>query len=176
MKQNELFVWLFSGMAFFSALAVLLVRRTVLMALSLGILFMAVAGIFAGLRLQAAFYAQLVLYIGGVMVLIGFALQLYNDPPGKISYQSVRESFGKGLLLMVLLLICLLFAPWEAVLAWKNSISGMQEIPPDYSLKVAGRFLITNHALEFEWLGILMLTGLLAAGWFLKDLLQMDKK
>jgi hypothetical protein len=52
----------------------------------------------------------------------------------------------------------------------------MQEIPPDYSLKVAGRFLITNHALEFEWLGILMLTGLLAAGWFLKDLLQMDKK
>jgi NADH:ubiquinone oxidoreductase subunit 6 (subunit J) len=176
MKESDLFVWLFSGMAFFAALAVLLVRRTVLMALSLGILFMAVAGIFAGLRLQAAFYSQLVLYIGGVMVLIGFALQLYNDPPGKVSYLSVRESFGKGILLMGILMICLLFAPWEAVLAWKNSISSTQEIPPDYSLKQAGRFFITSHTLEFEWLGILMLIGLLAAGWFLKDLLQMDKK
>lgn len=172
MKTADAFVLFFSGLAFFSVLGVLLSRRMVMMALSLGLFFLAVAGIFAGLRLQAAFYAQLVLYIGGVMVLIGFALQLYPDPPGKIAYLSVRESFGKGLLLMGILLVCLLFAPWKTVLAWNNSMSRMQEISPDYSLKQAGRFFITDHALEFEWLGILMLTGLLAAGWFLKDLLQ----
>ena len=176
MKGNELIILFFSGMAFFSALAVLLVRRIVLMALSLGILFMAVAGIFAGLRLQGAFYSQLVLYIGGVMVLIGFALQLYPDPPGKVSYPSVRESFGKGLLLTGILLICLLFAPWEAVMTWRNSMSRMNEITPDYSIKGIGRYFITDYALAFEWLGVLMLTGLLAAGWFLKDLLQTDKK
>lgn len=176
MKENELFVWFFSGMAFFSALAVLLVRRTILMALSLGLLFMAVAGIFAALRLQAAFYTQLVLYVGGVMVLIGFALQLYPDPPGKISWLSVRESFGKGLLLLAILMICLIYAPWKSVQEWEASGIRMPAVLPDYSLKAAGRNIITTFPLEFEWLGILMLTGLLACGWFLKDLFQTNKK
>ncbi|NDC01262.1 MAG: NADH-quinone oxidoreductase subunit J [Verrucomicrobia bacterium] len=40
----------------------------------LPLLLLAIAGIYGSLQLQAALLSQLVLYIGGIMVLIGFAL------------------------------------------------------------------------------------------------------
>lgn len=176
MKAADLFVLFFSGLAFFSALGVLMARRMVMMALSLGLFFLAVAGIFASLGLEAAFFTQLVLYIGGVMVLVGISLQLYPEPAGVIPLRKIRESFGKGLILFTITLICLFLAPWESLKIWHSSLKPDAVLNHDYSLKSAGRHLLLEFPFEFEWIGFLMLAGLLVSGWFLKDLLHSEKK
>lgn len=174
MKTHEVFVLFFAGLAFFSGTGILLARRLIMSAFSLAVLLLSVAGIYASLSMEAAFYTQLVLYIGGIMVLIGFALQLYSDPPGRPALRKIREAPGKSALLVFLAILCLAFAPWKAVSDWQ----AMQKpLPvPDLSLKAAGRHLLLDFPLEFEWLGILMLAAMLAAGWFLKDGASTDKK
>jgi NADH:ubiquinone oxidoreductase subunit 6 (subunit J) len=176
MKTADVFVLLFSGLAFFAGLGVLLSRRMVMMALSLGLFFLAVAGIFAGSHLEAAFFTQLVLYIGGVMVLIGFALHLYPETSGKVPLGKVRESPGKGLLLFIIMALCLFFAPWESIRNLQTGSGEEFNLKQDYGLRNAGRHFLLDFPFEFEWIGVLMLTALLTAGWFLKEIFSPDKK
>jgi NADH:ubiquinone oxidoreductase subunit 6 (subunit J) len=83
---------------------------------------------------------------------------------------------GKVLVLIPLLLICLVKAPWEAVLKWEL-LQNPENLPPaDQSMKSVGRSLLLNFPVEFEWMGVLMLTGLFVAGWFLKDSINTEKK
>jgi|LauGreDrversion4_1035100.scaffolds.fasta_scaffold128219_3 NAD(P)H-quinone oxidoreductase subunit 6 len=176
MTPNDAFVLFFAGITVFAALAVLLARRLVVSAFSLGLMFLGIAGIYGSLQLHAALFTQLVLYIGGVMVLIGFALQLYPEPENTPRLSQVRESLGKVLVLIPLLLICLVKAPWEAVLKWEL-LQNPENLPPaDQSMKSVGRSLLLNFPVEFEWMGVLMLTGLFVAGWFLKDSINTEKK
>jgi NADH:ubiquinone oxidoreductase subunit 6 (subunit J) len=176
MKATEIFLYFFSGLAFFSSIGIVLARRMVMSAFSLGLLLLAIAGIYASLQLQAAFFTQLLLYIGGLMVLIGFALQLYPEPPALPALRKVRDSFGKGFIMLVLMILCLLYAPWQSL---SDGILPAKQVPflaENYSLRSLGRHLLLDFPFEFEWLGILMLAGLLVVGWFLKDALQTGKK
>jgi prolipoprotein diacylglyceryltransferase len=43
-------------------------------------------------------------------------------------------------------------------------------------MKSVGRSILLNFPVEFEWMGVLMLTGLFVAGWFLKDSINTEKK
>jgi NADH-quinone oxidoreductase subunit J len=172
MTATEGFVYFFTGLSVFATLAVLFSRRLISGAFSLGLLLLAIAGIYGSLHLEAALLAQLVLYIGGIMVLIGFALQLYPESPAPPALRSVRDSLGKGLILLGIMLACLWFAPWEAVSSWENQQKSSEIIPGNLSLKAIGQQLILHFPLEFEWLGVLMLAGLMVAGWYLKEFLH----
>lgn len=176
MKANEAFVLFFAGLALFASLGILLSRRLISSAFSLGLLLLAIAGIYASLSLQAALFGQLVLYIGGVMVLIGFALQLYPEPAVLPSWNKVRESVGKGFILLIIMLLCLYFAPWKSILVWEMKQEAVRPNPEILSLQAAGRHLMLDFPLEFEWLGILMLAGLVTAGWYLKEHFSREQK
>ena len=169
MKPHEAFVLFFAGLAFFAAMGVLLSRRLISSAFSLGLLLLAIAGIYGSLQLQAALLSQLVLYIGGVMVLIGFALQLYPESQDAPAWNKVRESAGKGFILLCIMVLCLYFAPWQAILDWEIKQKAAVPDPENLSLKATGKILLLDFPLEFEWLGVIMLTGLMTAGWFLKE-------
>lgn len=175
MTATEAFVFFFAGLSVFAGLGVLFSRRLITGAFSLGLLLLAIAGIYGSLQMEAALLAQLVLYIGGIMVLIGFALQLYPESPVLPGLRSVRDSMGKGLILMVIMLACLWFAPWEAVSSWEIQQKSSEIIPASQSLKAVGRQIILHFPLEFEWLGVLMLAGLMVAGWYLKEFLHPDQ-
>jgi NADH:ubiquinone oxidoreductase subunit 6 (subunit J) len=157
-------------LAFFAAVGVILSKRIVHSAFSLGFLLLAIAGIYGSLSLQAAFLTQLVLYIGGVMVLVGFALQLYPEPSSEPSFKSARESAGKGLFLLIIMAFCLYLAPWSGLI--NNGLHHNQAVivPENSDLKAVGRQLLLGFPFEFEWLGILMLAGILVTGWFLKEM------
>lgn len=175
MTATEGFVFFFAGLAAFASLAILFSKRLVSGAFSLGLLLLSIAGIYGSLQMEAALLAQLVLYIGGIMVLIGFALQLYPDTPAPQPLRSVRDSFGKGLILLGIMLACLWFAPWEAVSSWENQQKIQEITPGNRSLKAVGQQFILHFPLEFEWLGVLMLAGLMVAGWYLKEFLHPDQ-
>ena len=169
MKENELMVLFFAGLTLFSAAGILLARKIIVAAFSLGMMLFAIAGMYAALNLQAALLSQLVLYIGGIMVLIGFAMQLYPEPAETPPWKKVRESAGKGFLLLVIMLICLFYAPWASISIWVKERPVLPFREECYQLDYAGRHLMLDFPLEFEWLGILMLGGLMVAGFYLKE-------
>jgi hypothetical protein len=67
------------------------------------------------------------------------------------------------------MVLCLYFAPWQAILDWEIKQKVAVPDPENLSLKATGKILLLDFPLEFEWLGVTMLTGLMTAGWFLKE-------
>lgn len=169
MTVTEGFILFFAGLIVFAAAGILLARQLISSLFSLGLLLLGVAGIYGSLHMEAALLAQLVLYIGGIMVLIGFALQIYPASPGVPAFSEIRESFGKGLLLLIAMLLCIAFAPWKALMQWQQSLNATEINPQNLQLKEAGRYFLLKYPLEFEWLGVLILAVLLMAGWYLKE-------
>jgi NADH:ubiquinone oxidoreductase subunit 6 (subunit J) len=68
--------WGLSAVALFGALAVVFVRDVMRMALGLGAFLMAVAGFFAYYGFGFLALAELFVYVGGVLVLVLFAIML----------------------------------------------------------------------------------------------------
>ncbi len=68
--------WLLSAVALIGALAVVFVRDVMRMALGLGAFLMAVAGFFAYYGMGFLALAELFVYVGGVLVLVLFAIML----------------------------------------------------------------------------------------------------
>jgi NADH:ubiquinone oxidoreductase subunit 6 (subunit J) len=156
------------GMALFSVAGILFVRKVALAAFSLFAFLLSLALIFGRLNLHAAVVGQLVLYVGGAMVLVAFALHAYDEPEN-MPFGQFRQSMGKAALFVPLLLACFYFLPWKALLEWAGKQNPDQLPPADTSLKATGYQLATRFVVEFEWLGVLMLLALAVAGWYMKE-------
>ena len=74
--------WGLTGLAVASALIVVFVRDVMRMALGLGAFFLAVAGFFAYYGFGFLALAEIFVYVGGVLVLILFAIMLVHRGPG----------------------------------------------------------------------------------------------
>ena len=73
--------WLLSAVALAGAVAVLLVRDVMRMALGLGAFLLAMAGFFAYYAFGFLALAELFVYVGGVLVLFLFAIMLVHRGP-----------------------------------------------------------------------------------------------
>jgi NADH:ubiquinone oxidoreductase subunit 6 (subunit J) len=115
-----------------------------------------------------AVVAQLLIYVGGVMVLVAFALYLYPEPDAKPLLAEVRQSLGKAVIFLPLLALCYFFLPWQPLHEWVLRQNPDEFPPSDKGLWAVGQILATQYVVEFEWLGILMLAALVVGGWFIK--------
>jgi NADH-quinone oxidoreductase subunit J len=167
--MNNLVLLFLVGLMLFSALGILLSRRIVMAAFSFFAFLLSVACLFALLALHTAFVAQLIIYVGGVMVLVAFALYFYPDPEKQPSFKETKLGLGKAALLVPLVLACLYFFPWGPLQQWAEKQNPDQLPPSDKSLLATGQTLATQYVLEFEWLGIMMLAALVVAGWYIKQ-------
>ena len=165
--DKTLILCFFLGMVIASALGVLFSRRIVQSGLSLFAMLMAVAGIFASIGAHSATFSQIILYVGGVMVLIIFALFLNpepgNDYPG---WKTVKQNLGKAFLLCAGLVWIAVFIPFQKLDVFFNAESPGTDVISQPSL--TGRELATTFGPEFEILGLLLLSAILLAGWYLK--------
>ena len=128
-----------------------------------------VACIYGLLSFHTALVAQLIIYVGGVMVLVAFALYFYPDPEKTPTLKEARLGLGKGALLVPVLVACLVFFPWKPLQHWAERQNPEHLPASDKSLFATGQTLSTQYMLEFEWLGIFMLAALVVAGWYLKQ-------
>ncbi len=71
-------LWALAGVAVTGALAVVLSREVMRMALGLGAFFLALAGLFAYFGFGFLALAELFVYVGGVLILILFAIMLVH--------------------------------------------------------------------------------------------------
>ena len=108
--------------------------------------------------LDASFLAvsQILIYVGGIMVLFVFAIML----TAKIGDQSIRQvckQFWPGLIASAVLFVIAA----EIVISgpWMKTLPAFQVI----DLKTVGRLLLTQYALPFEFISLLLLVALIGA-------------
>ncbi|HYX70559.1 MAG TPA: NADH-quinone oxidoreductase subunit J [Terriglobales bacterium] len=153
------FFYFLSAVAVLSALAVITRRNPVHSAISLIITLLAVAGLY--LMLYAPFVAgvQIILYVGGIMVLFLFVIMLVN-----IDRNMVEDQFNKQWLVGIVATLALgaLFVSvylkgssiFPATLAPVSERSNTQDI---------GILLYRNYLLPFEIASLLLLVAIVGA-------------
>ena len=124
------------------------------------LIYSAIALLFAGLYvfLWADFIAgiQILVYVGGILVLVVFGIMLTNKiRTVRISHKSMQQGVGAviSLWLFVFLTIALSKAPW--------AIS--EGIEPVGTVREIGILLLTKYLLPFEAISLLLLGALIGA-------------
>jgi len=161
MDWNLIIFYAFAGIALLSALFILLTRNILYSAFALMLTFLGVAGIFIFSGAEFVAITQILVYVGGILVLIVFGVMLTNKIKGKNIITPVYRQF-MGLIIgggfFVLFLKGIIQANFGAI-KW---IAQSTEKEPS-SLKNLGLVLMTDYVLAFEVIGILLLIALIGA-------------
>jgi NADH-quinone oxidoreductase subunit J len=151
--------WAFAVLLVGAGLAVVLGRNLFHAVLWLALALVATAGLF--LTLDAEFIAavQVLLYAGGVITVVVFAIVVTERLVGEKLSQTNRR-IGAGAFVSAALLALLLRAIAQASPAGARPAMG-----PDVTLHM-GVSLLTRYLLAFELLAVLLVVGLLGASYF----------
>src|ERR1700734_2274362 len=90
------FFYFFAGLAIFCAIMMVVARSVVHSAIYLIGALLATAGIYLQLRAEFLFIVQVILYVGGIMVLFVFVIMLVNLHVALLQYQFNRQRFVAG--------------------------------------------------------------------------------
>ena len=151
--------WAFAAVLAGAGLAVVLTRNLFHSVLWLALALVATAGIF--LTLDAEFLAavQVLLYAGGVVTVVVFAIVVTERLVGERISHTSRRIAVSGVVSAALL----------ALLVRAISVAGMDMPKPPLTedlTRQIGTSLLTRFVLPFELLAVLLLVGLLAASYF----------
>jgi NADH-quinone oxidoreductase subunit J len=151
---SQVLFWLLSALAIVGALMVLLVRDVLRMALGLGVFFMAVAGFFAYYGFGFLALAELFVYVGGVLVLVLFAIMLvHRGPGGGPTLESRLDPLYLIAGLTVSAMLFLMLRPLSALMGNSANAGGPAEL---------AALLLGPMLPQFEAVGALLLAGLVA--------------
>ncbi|MBI5883000.1 MAG: NADH-quinone oxidoreductase subunit J [Elusimicrobia bacterium] len=147
-----------AGLAVVSALAVVTLRNTVHCALFLGLSLAGVAGIFGVLGADFLFASQILIYVGGIAVLMIFAVMLM----GRASDLTLRQVNQEWL---AALLVCAITAAGllRGAKAYLGSVAAGAPAP---STKPLGRLMLGDYVLPFELISLVLTAALLGAIFF----------
>jgi NADH-quinone oxidoreductase subunit J len=157
---NHLIFYFFAGLAVVSAILVVTVRNTVHSAIFLITTLLATAGIFLQLHAQFLFIVQIILYIGGIMVLFIFVIMLVNLD---VALHQIR--FNRQ---WVVALVLALVLAAEVGFALKVGAKGVylpsgQSGQMEPNTEMVGSVLFQNYMLPFEIASILLLVAMIGA-------------
>jgi NADH-quinone oxidoreductase subunit J len=160
MGLNSILFYFFAALAVVSAILMVTRRNVVHGAVYLITALLATAGVFLLLQAEFLFITQVILYVGGIMVLFVFVIMLVNLDVSLLQYQFNRQRFVAGVL--ALALAAQLFI---VIKMGKTSLfpqARAPEVLPKNTEAVAdalfGRFM-----LPFEIASILLLVAMIGA-------------
>jgi NADH:ubiquinone oxidoreductase subunit 6 (subunit J) len=151
--------WGLSVLLIGSALAVVLTKNLFHSVLYLALSLTATAGVFLALEAEFLAAVQLLLYAGGVVTIVVFAIVVTERLVGDRITQTSRH-IPAGLVLAGALLLALLSVLRGADLPLERTV-----ITVDVT-RAIGQVLLTEFVLPFELLAVLLLVGLLGALYF----------
>jgi NADH-quinone oxidoreductase subunit J len=157
---NSMLFYFFSALAVGSAILMVTRRNIVHAAVFLITTLLATAGIFLQLQAEFLFIVQVILYVGGIMVLFVFVIMLVNLDVSMRLVQFNRQWFVAGALALVLA-AQVLFAVWAGRTSLR--LPAMQvDISPKNTEAVADA-LFSKYMLPFEIASILLLVAMIGA-------------
>lgn len=157
---------LLAGYILVAATSLLASRRLVLGAFSLLAVLIGNSAMYALSGAHIASVAQMVLYVGGVMVLVAYSLFLYPETPERPRLIKVRQHLGKALILIGLAAALVSFGPWEQLNRWASKQPVHAKLLLGYPQ--IGQTFLNKYILEYELIGVLLLAGIVVGGWFLR--------
>ncbi len=153
--------YLFAAVMVGSAVAILLSRNIVRSAMWLLATLGSAAGLY--LLLSANFLAaiQLIVYAGGVMILIVFGVMLTSRNP-YFRYQPQAREIGIAVVVAIVLCVGMISAmvagPWPAV-------PGAHPSPEANTMHQIGTSLLTTYLVPFELVSVLLLAVMIGAAY-----------
>ena len=154
------FFYFFAALAVAAAALVVTRRNVVHSAIALITTLLATAGIYLQLRAEFLFAVQIILYVGGIMVLFLFVIMLVN-----LDVTFRQEQFSRqgwlGLLLAIVLAaqLGLALTVGQAALNLPRPHKG--GLQPN--TEMVGQALFKNHLLPFEIASILLIVAMIGA-------------
>ncbi len=140
-----------------SAVAAMSLRNLVHCALALTVTFAGLAAFYLQLGAQFVGFAQVLVYVGAVAILIVFAILLTrsSEPPRPSGF-SVNRIAGIGLAVMV-------FALLSGLILSSRALAHETRPPPEISVRQIGEQLMTKFVLPLEVVGLLLTAALIGA-------------
>jgi NADH-quinone oxidoreductase subunit J len=157
---DKVVFYFFAGLAVLSAVLVVTRRNAVHSAIFLITALLATAGIFLQLQAQFLFAVQIILYVGGIMVLFIFVIMLVNLDVALHQLRFNRQ-WWLALLMALVLGVQFAFALSLGSSAFKFAPAQPGQFEPNTEL--IGRALFQNYMLPFEIASILLLVAMIGA-------------
>ncbi|MVM29547.1 NADH-quinone oxidoreductase subunit J [Spirosoma sp. HMF4905] len=173
----------FAGLSLIGALAVLFTRNVLYAAFFLLLTLLGVAGLFVLASADFLAIAQIMIYVGGVLVLVIFGVMLTHkpEPPGDVNSQQPnriaslnRSRNGSGWIVAVLVTGCL-FAALFTLLVRANFALLNQPVGWQSTVNTIGKQLMTEYVVPFELAGILLLAALIGATYLASPLAKSSR-
>ena len=156
MPLTEIVFWLVAIFTIVSASFVVLNNQLLYSAIALLFSLFGVAGLYIFLWADFIAGIQLLVYIGGINVLIIFGIMLTNKISSvRLSQTNVQQGVGAVVALWLLILISLVISktPWLQIEASE----------PAETVSVIGTLLLSKYLLPFEAISLLLLGALIGA-------------
>ncbi len=157
---NIVLFYFFAALAVVSAVLVVTRKNVVHSAIFLITSLLATAGIYLQLEAEFLFAVQIILYVGGIMVLFVFVIMLVNLDVSLHQLQFNRQWWVASLLALVLA-AQFLIAIWLGRGAVNLSPPVAAALQPNSEL--IGQKLFENYMLPFEIASILLLVAMIGA-------------
>lgn len=152
--------YFFAALAIIGAVLVITSKNAIHSAIFLITTLLATAGIYLGLRAEFLFAVQIILYVGGIMVLFIFVIMLVNLDVAVRQIQFNRQT-------SVAIVLTLAFAALiPAAVYYGKSIklpAAHQNLGPMPNTETVGQVLFSNYMLPFEIASILLLVAMIGA-------------
>ncbi len=162
MGIETLLFWIFAGMAVAGGLMAALLPRIVHAVFSLMLSFVGVAAIYAMAGASFLAITQVVVYVGGVLVLIAFGILLTGRTALTLGVAEVKNRKA-GLAVGALLFLGLM----KAIAATSQFHPGETAVSAD-STEEIGALLLGDYILAFEFASIVLLVALVGAAYLVR--------
>ena len=149
----EIAFYILSGMAIISAVLVVSLKNLVRAILALASLFLSIAGLYILLSAEFLGLVQILVYIGGVILLFLFLIMLTENLFEKSQVAFLQRITGALLILSLFVIFISIFMkqPYQAI---PNT---------NYSIQEIGKLLMTDYLVPFEVVSLLLLVALIGA-------------
>ena len=152
---EQIVFYLLAALIVGSALGVVLLPTLMHSALALGLCLAGVAGIFASLGSDFIFAAQIMVYVGGIAVLILFVVLLAGSASDRITRQ-INDAWFPSLL------ICGLFL-WSflRIVSYFSGITAQTAAAP--TVRALAGLMLGEYAVPFELISVVLLASMTGA-------------
>lgn len=153
----------FATLTVLSAIALLWTQQLLYSAFALLFTFLGIAGLYVLAGADFVAVVQILIYVGGVLVLLIFGIMLTNRRVGEVFPVSGRVNRFAGILAAGGLFAVFLILFLKASISFPVS-PALPDVPPS-SLAAIGIGLMTDYLLPFEIAGILLMVALMGAAY-----------
>ncbi len=156
MMGADIIFWMVVALTVGSAFLVVLSQNLIYSAIALLFSFMGVAGLYIFMMADFIAATQIVIYVGGILVLIIFGIMLTQRIRDvRISHTSMQRGIGGVVVTLIFLGLFRMItgSPWhfEAIPEVEGTVSGI------------GKLLMVEYLLPFEVTSVLLLAALMGA-------------